>query len=315
MTGLSPNGHARSPRSSPASSVRPQQVMDDPAGFRRLGQCAVIAVAMAAPIIGIGAFVLSAQVREQEQKAAAFVRAAGRWEDMVAAPAGAMLPAEEASRGRALFRAACAACHGVDGSGGLGKNLSQSDFVAGLGDDALREFIRVGRPNAKPLPMPAKGGREDLTDGNIAEIAVYIRGLQDPRRMPVLTEVASAPAAAPSADEKAAALAAAGGDEELAEYIASGRTLYSGSCLACHGPGGSGIKGNGKALAKNSFIGGQDDDALLAFIKKGRDPSDPKNTTGVGMPAKGGNPALSDDDLLDIIAYLRSLQDKQAAAK
>jgi cytochrome c5 len=30
------------------------------------------------------------------------------------------------------------------------------------------------------------------------------------------------------------------------------------------------------------------------------------------MPAKGGNPALSDDDILDVIAYLRSLQSSAA---
>ena len=52
-----------------------------------------------------------------------------------------------------------------------------------------------------------------------------------------------------------------------------------------------------------------DDDALLAFIKQGRSPSDPKNTTGIQMPPKGGNPAMSDDDILDVIAYLRTMAD------
>ena len=36
--------------------------------------------------------------------------------------------------------------------------------------------------------------------------------------------------------------------------------------------------------------------------------------SGVGMPAKGGNPALSDDDILDIIDYLRSLAPASAAS-
>ncbi len=112
----------------------------------------------------------------------------------------------------------------------------------------------------------------------------------------------------PSADEKAAALGAAGGDAELAGYIASGTKLFNSTCIACHGPGGVGIQGNGKMLAKNDFIKSQTDDQLLAFVKHGRDPSDPKNTTGIAMPPKGGNPALSDDDLLDVISYLRTLQ-------
>ena len=39
-----------------------------------------------------------------------------------------------------------------------------------------------------------------------------------------------------------------------------------------------------------------------------RGPADPLNTTGVGMPSKGGNPALTDEDLYDIVAYIRTLQ-------
>jgi disulfide bond formation protein DsbB len=45
----------------------------------------------------------------------------------------------------------------------------------------------------------------------------------------------------------------------------------------------------------------------MAFIKTGRPASDPLNTTGVDMPPKGGNPALSDQDLADIIAFIRSI--------
>ena len=43
-------------------------------------------------------------------------------------------------------------------------------------------------------------------------------------------------------------------------------------------------------------------------LKTGRSTSDPANTTGVDMPPKGGNPALTDQDLLDIIAYIRTLE-------
>jgi disulfide bond formation protein DsbB len=114
--------------------------------------------------------------------------------------------------------------------------------------------------------------------------------------------------AAPSEAETAKWLAAAKGDAELAEYIASGSKLFAMTCAACHGKDARGLKGNGKDLVASEFCKSLDDDALLAFVQKGRDPSDPANTTGVGMPARGGNPALSEDDLLDIIAYLRVLQ-------
>ena len=116
----------------------------------------------------------------------------------------------------------------------------------------------------------------------------------------------------PSEAQKQAALEAAGGDVELAEYIASGDKQFHSTCVACHGKAGVGIKGNGAALKQNAFVGSLSDDDLLAFIKRGRSPSDPKSTTGIQMPPKGGNPALSDDDLLDIISYLRTLQPKDA---
>ncbi len=288
--------------------------VDHPSKLRQFGKCLLGAAAIAGSILAAGVYTIHMSAEARRRAGEAFVQAASRWESLVDGPAGPLIDAETALRGRELFLSACAACHGAGGTGGLGKNISQSDFVAGLSDAELHDFIVNGRPEAKPLPMPPKGGRDDLTSADIANIVAYLRGLQDPRRMPPLPEVASAPAA-PSEDERAALLAAAGGDEELAEYIASGAKLYSSSCIACHGPNGAGIKGNGKPLANNPFIANQDDDALLAFIQKGRDPSDPANTTGVGMPAKGGNPALTEDDLLDIIAYLRTLQQKQASTQ
>ncbi len=45
----------------------------------------------------------------------------------------------------------------------------------------------------------------------------------------------------------------------------------------------------------------------MAFIEVGRSKSEPENTTGVDMPPKGGNASLDQDDLFDIVAYIRSL--------
>jgi disulfide bond formation protein DsbB len=68
------------------------------------------------------------------------------------------------------------------------------------------------------------------------------------------------------------------------------------------------VPGLGKDLTTSEFITGLSDDELLDFIKRGRDMSDPLNTTGIAMPPKGGNPALTDGQIVDIIAYLRSIQ-------
>lgn len=87
-----------------------------------------------------------------------------------------------------------------------------------------------------------------------------------------------------------------------------GEELYQATCAACHGADANGIDGLGKDLHSNEFVAGLSDAELVAFIKEGRLADHPDNDTGVAMPPKGGNPSLSDDDLLDIIAYLRTLE-------
>jgi disulfide bond formation protein DsbB len=102
-------------------------------------------------------------------------------------------------------------------------------------------------------------------------------------------------------DEEPTAATAPAGDP------AKGQEMFATTCAACHGPAGQGVQGLGKDMTVSEFIGGLSDAELLAFIKVGRAPTDPLNTTGVLMPPKGGNPALTDEQLLDIIAYIRQI--------
>ncbi|MCP3856385.1 MAG: cytochrome c, partial [Actinomycetia bacterium] len=76
---------------------------------------------------------------------------------------------------------------------------------------------------------------------------------------------------------------------------------------SCHGPDAEGLEKLGLPLVDSEFVASMSSADLLAFIKTGRAASDPENTTGVDMPVKGGNPALSDEDLIDIVAYLKSI--------
>ncbi len=88
---------------------------------------------------------------------------------------------------------------------------------------------------------------------------------------------------------------------------AKGEADYNQYCVACHGPGAVGVDKLGKSWVKSQFIKSQTDDQMVAFIKTGRPASDPANTTGVDMPPKGGNPALTDQQLYDIVAYMRTV--------
>lgn len=86
-----------------------------------------------------------------------------------------------------------------------------------------------------------------------------------------------------------------------------GQTFFVGTCSACHGPDATGVVGLGKDLTTSTFVAERTDAEMLAFILTGRPASDPLNTTGVDMPPRGGNPALTDADITDIIAFLRSI--------
>lgn len=87
-----------------------------------------------------------------------------------------------------------------------------------------------------------------------------------------------------------------------------GRQLYVRSCATCHGENGGGMPEQGVALRGSAFILRNSDAALLSFVKLGRPAQDPHSITGRAMPPLGGNFSLSQQDLADIVAYLRSMQ-------
>ena len=115
------------------------------------------------------------------------------------------------------------------------------------------------------------------------------------------TEAPAPAPAQPAATQPPAAAAMPAGD------AAKGKEAFA-TCAGCHGPEGKGIEGLGKDMTTSEFIKSQTDEQLLAFLKTGRPAGDPLNTTGVDMPPKGGNPALTDEQLLDIIAFIHSIQ-------
>jgi len=105
----------------------------------------------------------------------------------------------------------------------------------------------------------------------------------------------------------AALVACGGGGGGATGQTADGHRLYGSNCALCHGQGGVGKPALGKDLRNNEFLAGMTDDQVVEFLKEGRRADHPLNEKGVDMPPKGGNPGLSDDDLRQIVAYLRSL--------
>lgn len=95
----------------------------------------------------------------------------------------------------------------------------------------------------------------------------------------------------------------------LQGVAATGQSLYQSTCAVCHGREARGIAGLGKDLTDSAFIEDMSDAEVIVFLTNGRRSSDPLNETGLEMPPKGGNSALTDQDLADIVAYIRTLSE------
>jgi len=87
-----------------------------------------------------------------------------------------------------------------------------------------------------------------------------------------------------------------------AQDLAAGKAVYEGACVACHGTGVLGAPKVGDAAAWSARAAGGLG-PLLNSAKNGRG----------NMPARGGNPALSDAQLQHAIAYMLA-QSRGAAA-
>lgn len=91
------------------------------------------------------------------------------------------------------------------------------------------------------------------------------------------------------------------------EPLATGERLYGETCAACHGLQAEGVPASGTPLTGSQLMANPSDAELLAFIRAGRAANDPATQTGLAMPPSGGRPDLTDDQLLAIIQFLRTI--------
>ena len=122
---------------------------------------------------------------------------------------------------------------------------------------------------------------------------------------PLALAVAVALVALVSACEKSSS---GGGAKTSSGDTKHGEQIFMTTCATCHGQDGKGIKGLGKSLVDSEFVHKASDEQMVQMIAKGRDAKDPLNSTGVAMPPNGGNAALTENDLRDVVAYVRTLK-------
>jgi len=203
--------------------------------------------------------------------------------------------------GKTVYNNTCMLCHGTDAQGSphLGKPLRNSAYIQNSTDQELIDVITNGRFPDHPLNttgvlMPARGA-QNISDEAIVKVVGFLREIQDPSVPTVSMEdwVVEQTASRPAADPA------------LLDH--PGREAFLASCSACHGTNAEGIEGLGKSFITSEFVRSSSDKDLMTMIKMGRPVWDPANTTGLDMPPKGGNPAITDDQLTDIIGYIRSV--------
>jgi mono/diheme cytochrome c family protein len=86
----------------------------------------------------------------------------------------------------------------------------------------------------------------------------------------------------------------------------TGERLYRLNCSACHAVNLRGVTGIGKNMHESQMVKTYSPEALVAFVIQGRPTWDADNTTGLEMPARGGNPNLTDEEIGLIVAYIRA---------
>jgi cytochrome c5 len=191
----------------------------------------------------------------------------------------------------------------TDGSARDAIRTAISVFVGSIGLVALLILLAqyaIGHFSGK---APHAGGSE-TAQARIAPVGQLVidekaPGLAKPADGAAPAAVAPAPAApapAAAAPAPAAAPAVAPAPAEPAKQAAAdGKGTYEKVCVACHGSGAAGAPkfGDKEAWSKRIATG---NDALYGSALKGK---------GV-MPAKGGNPALSDDDVKAAVDYMVS---------
>ena len=184
-------------------------------------------------------------------------------------------------KGEALFNENCAICHQDDAIGqpGVAPSLTNPELLEISSDKFLMATIRDGREDTSMMPF-AHLGRS-----NVRAIVVFLR----------------AHAKRPNRAEEVATQPDAHGDPRL------GKQWYDYICSTCHGLGGNGYEagGTGTAIGLPGFLDKVSDGFIRETIKVGR-----SNTRMLGFQGPAGMANLTDQEVDDIIVYLRGLAKK-----
>lgn len=184
-------------------------------------------------------------------------------------------------KGQQIYMENCSGCHQADAIGkpGFAPSLTNPEFLSISSDGFLQSNILGGR-GGTGMPPFAHLGEEGVT-----AIIAYLRSFS---KLPYRAEEVDA-----QPDAR--------GDPRL------GKQWYDYVCSTCHGGVGDGYGagGTGTAIGLPGFLDRASDGFIRTTIKKGR-----SNTRMLGFKGPEAMANLSDDEIDDIIVYLRTLSVK-----
>ena len=198
------------------------------------------------------------------------------------------------NRGGETFKKACALCHGNNGEGismmmgpdkpALAPSLTAPNFLALVDDDTFIQTVKQGRPGTGMI------ARNDVNENDILDILAWLKDKSAKTGMkPSVSGVASK-------------------TKTYAGDAAKGKMSYM-ICQTCHGADGMGYSSKsplaiaGPAIGAPGYVDLVGEDFIFQSTKHGRPPS---------LMAPLG---LSDEQIGDVIAYLKELGIKNAAPK
>lgn len=186
-----------------------------------------------------------------------------------------------AANGELLYSQHCSACHGADGSGGVGVPLTLPDFQYGVTNEYLEKTIRLGRPGRV---MPAF---TTLTKKEIKAIVTHLRSWAPGR--PFIYS-----------------------NKKIKGNIKNGKLIYEQRCASCHGENGEGGKGTGVTLSRprdlpiiapalnnSGFLASAPDLLIKTVLMNGRE----------GTPMLSFlNQGLTEKNINDVVSFVRSFE-------
>ncbi|MDA0746506.1 MAG: c-type cytochrome [bacterium] len=208
------------------------------------------------------------------EQVAALIAYLRSWQDGMPLAIAPAPPTGDYALGEVHYRVSCQGCHGEQGVGGVGSQLSNPEFLRSVSDEVLFHWIGKGRTGtAMKGFLYGEQGVTGLKASQIADVIAYLRYL--------------------GTREDPGILRSGAGDANL------GAQLFKGSCASCHGMDGEGA--SGPQLNNPSFLRAASDGFLAATIVLGR----------TGTPMKSmvhgleGLAQVEPAQVQDVIAYMR----------